>query len=108
MRRFMIPWSMSVLCLGCAGSGDTGPLETGTECVVSYSEFSAKEVPKPYCCDGSKQIALDIGMDTADPDECGYNGGPDGLFVCLPCGNGTCDAEEHLCNCPEDCSDLPD
>ncbi len=23
--------------------------------------------------------------------------------VCVPCGNGVCDKEESVCNCPEDC-----
>ena len=39
--------------------------------------------------------------------------GPDGNCVaavpcgsiCRPCGNGICDANENICNCPEDCKE---
>jgi hypothetical protein len=27
--------------------------------------------------------------------------------VCVPCGNGACDPDESVCNCPEDCKAVP-
>jgi len=27
--------------------------------------------------------------------------------VCAPCGNGVCDPDESVCNCPRDCKAKP-
>lgn len=105
----------------CCAEGD------GTDCCAGYDQGMCFQYGGVYeqcigegetiggkiicalCCDGLTQVwdaHVTTDTDPAYPDGCVEEGPPD-LLICVPCGNGICDASENRCNCPDDCGDGP-
>jgi hypothetical protein len=114
----------------CSLSGRWEPSRTeGTSCRADYECFEPTCFMKPACLSSpvGKGVCRNgvCALDTSE-DECVKQGltrvlAPEGYWlfsdghcspapagfvldsVCVPCGNGTCDAQESRCNCPQDC-----
>lgn len=83
----------------------------------AFSQSCAKEGEKfssvykgrypEHCC--SRLMEWQAGMDTriSVADKCYKTGMVSGLPVgiCINCGNGLCEKNETVCNCPQDCHD---
>jgi hypothetical protein len=76
-------------------------------CLEDGQTFDAKFVGA-VCCEGLVRTELFIEMSGAPfgppPGGCAFAAAPS-TKVCLPCGNGVCDAKENRCNCPQDCAE---
>ena len=76
----------------------------GLKCVTVLNEGDLECGPHSYyagtveCCEG---LELRCGTLLND-NSCDNNAG---FPVCLACGDGTCEAPETECNCPEDCGE---
>jgi hypothetical protein len=77
------------------------PEDCGTAPDCRDENYGCTPDPIP-CCSGLKSSALfaDPNGDCSEMANCGT--------ICIPCGNGVCDANEGICNCPEDCGTAPD
>lgn len=53
------------------------------------------------CCEGLEMIEL--GVFSAQVNDCVFVPFPDGAICVLECGDGACTIGENGCNCPEDC-----
>ncbi|MEA3342625.1 MAG: hypothetical protein U9Q92_00525 [archaeon] len=70
--------------------------QCGISCRDENYPCSIEDIP---CCSGLKSSALfgDPNGDCSIVANCGT--------ICIPCGNRVCDANEGICNCPEDCKE---
>jgi hypothetical protein len=77
------------------------PEDCGTAPDCRNENYGCTIDPIP-CCPGLKSSALfgDPNGDCGEMANCGT--------ICIPCGNGICDANESKCNCPEDCKEETD
>lgn len=97
--------NVSVITNSIADSSSTP--ESSLTCAKVGEKFSVvyKNQYPEHCCSGLKE--WQAGMDTriSIGDKC-YNTGlmsGNPIGVCINCGNGTCDNQENVCNCDEDC-----
>ena len=84
---------------GCDGRSRCLPDEYAEDTSCGILGYVGDKLP---CCEGMTKrcgIATFDGTCNDAPERSIY-----AAPMCLPCGNGTCDALENKCNCPEDCS----
>lgn len=99
------------VCVSCP-DGECGPGEDicicpedcgGGQCVPEGEEYNELDDPDAQCCEGLEPVVAAMEM-------------PDGLcsaprcpcFVCVSCGDGLCGLGENVCNCHQDCENLPE
>jgi len=79
--------------------------QTATNCAKEgeekYPNWTGYESKPHFCCSGLTSItnSFEDGAECIAPN--------DGTSRCTYCGDGTCGAGENKCNCPKDCSELP-
>ncbi len=78
-------------------------------CATEGKQFSSiyKNRYPEHCCAGLTE--WQAGMDTriSIADKCYKTGMASGfpVGICINCGNGICERNETVCNCPQDCHD---
>lgn len=93
------------VCAKC-GDGKCGTGENKCNCPQDCKEekclgLGAKFLnpdPEGKCCEGLVAMVDSL---YEGPGDCKYPKCP--CYICIPCGDGTCGAFEHECNCPADC-----
>jgi hypothetical protein len=89
----------------CCDDGPVLTCETYVACVQSGEAWVPKGLACQDCCPGLGLTHLEITTANADGTCTPSGDGFEPSFVCSPCGDGRCDAEngENRCNCPADC-----
>ncbi len=106
MKNLLLFFVLLPLLTGCALQNNNS-ITSWSICSTPGESFSSVR-PKysKNCCKGLKE--WQSGMDTriSIGDKCyetmNESGNPVG--ICLNCGNGICEKNENVCNCPEDCN----
>ena len=100
-RRFLaLALAMMLPLLVAAEQPTCVPIPVEPTCVEIGGQVFPWDSESPDCCDGLRPA----GISEIDP-MTGACELLDGAMVCLPCGNGVCDAAEDACSCPEDCTE---
>ncbi len=97
------PGTEDSVCMGSASGGCANCTYGCNDGVCIQSNQSCRNesygcyIGDMQCCAGLKAVPLaELASDgSCVASNCG--------FVCRPCGNGVCDANENKCSCPEDC-----
>jgi len=86
---------------GCGGCYDWGLPGPEGEMIVCCQGFGPELVPRMFCGEGQFPCG---GMEDPGCKEACEAGCATNQQICVPCGNGVCEAFENVCNCEEDCS----